>query len=119
MNKNIKILLCLFLIIPACDAILEQDISNKEIVVKTPSDELITRETQHIFWWNCLKGASAYEVMIVSPDMENPIMLVLDSVVTVNRLQYTLPVGDYEWCVRGSNSGYSTEYFCRTLTVIE
>ena len=106
-----------FLMLIACDDILETDITKDKIVLRTPSDELSTTETELLFWWESLDGASSYQVLITAPDFENPTALLLDSTVTADRLVLTLPVGDCEWCVRGKNSAYETAYTCRKLHI--
>jgi hypothetical protein len=107
-----------FLTAFACHDILEEDISQDAIILRTPPAAFATQETEIVFWWEFLDGATSYQILITSPDYQNPTTLLLDSTVTKDKLTFTLPVGDYEWCVRGKNSGYETEYACRKLFIV-
>jgi hypothetical protein len=118
MSKKITFFLFSLLMAFACDDILEKDISDKAITLHTPPDELSTPETDQLFWWEALDGATSYQVLIASPDFQNPTALLLDSTVTNDKLSIVLPVGDYEWCIRGKNSAYETAYACRKLYII-
>lgn len=118
MNRGIASSLFFFLMMFSCDDVLEKDISKKEVFLKTPAPDYSTDQPDQLFWWDHLEGATAYEVLIVTPDMDNPTALLLDSVVTENKLRFTLSAGEFQWCVRGTNNGYKTAYTCRTLFIV-
>lgn len=100
-------------------AIDEKDISDKKIVLQSPSDKLKTDEEDQILWWEKLDGAIKYHLIVASPDVSNVIKLVADTIITNNTFNVTLPVGKSQWCVKGKNGTYETTYTCRTIEITE
>lgn len=109
------ILMCFWCI--SCDDILETNISGKQVVLQAPADATSIHSGSVTFWWNELKGARSYQLQIVSPDNVSPTTLVLDSTITTNQFSLQLPQGKYQWCVKGINDGYQTEFNCRSLEI--
>jgi hypothetical protein len=101
-----------------CDDILEINISDDQVALQVPAEGTSASAGNITFWWNELKGARSYQLLIVSPDYQTPKTLLLDSTVITNQFSIELPVGKYQWCVKGTNEGYQTEYNCRTLEII-
>ncbi|MBT1710554.1 hypothetical protein KK062_20080 [Fulvivirgaceae bacterium PWU5] len=122
MNKYLVSLLLfvLTLAVTCCDDILETDLSDDTVTLRLPADGVTqTDSVAVLFWWEELEGASTYELQVVSPDNTNPQSLLIDTLVTKPQFSMTLPAGQYQWCVRGVNSGYKTEFVCRTITITE
>src|SRR5688572_6848136 len=120
MNKHLRsiLLFILTLAVTCCDDILETDLSEDTITLRLPADGVTQKDSVAVsFWWEELKGASHYELQVVSPDNTNPTSLVLDTLVTKTQFSAKLPAGQYQWCVRGINSGYKTEFICRSITI--
>ena len=101
----------------SCEDIIERDITGDEVVLKTPSAGYATSIQEQIFWWDEIVGATHYELMIVSPDILAPDILLLDTVIIKNQFTWELDTGRYEWCVKGLNSSYETENSCRLLEI--
>jgi hypothetical protein len=114
-NKCLIVLLCFICI--SCEDILETNISDKQVLLQTPADADSISTGNITFWWNELKGARSYQLLIVSPDKLNPAALLLDSTITNNQFTFQLSEGKYQWCVKGINDGYQTEFTCRSLEV--
>jgi hypothetical protein len=95
------------------------DISLNTISLLAPAAGLQTKNKQHLFLWDELEGATKYRLLVVSPDLVSPSTLTLDTVITSNFFTKQLAVGQYEWCVKGVNSEFSTAFNCRKLTVNE
>lgn len=114
---NLFIGLCLLVFICSCEDIILTDIQNAVVELNTPSDSLQTMETLQMFWWKEVEGANSYELTIVSPDMQAPNVLTLDTIITKTKFSFQLSPGKYEWCVKGLNEGYETSYSCRHLII--
>ena len=120
MNRHFVSLLLfvLALAVTCCDDILETDLSDDTVMLRLPADGVTQKDSVAVsFWWEELAGASRYELQVVSPDNINPSSLVLDTLVTKTQFSAKLPAGQYQWCVRGINSGYKTEFVCRSITI--
>jgi hypothetical protein len=120
MNKYLLSLLLVVLAVAVicCDDILETDLSDDAITLRLPANDITQSDSVAVsFWWEELEGASHYELQVVSPDNTNPTSLVLDTLITKTQFSAGLPAGKYEWCVRGVNSGYKTEFICRAITI--
>ncbi|SKC59291.1 hypothetical protein [Ohtaekwangia koreensis] len=117
MNSRI-LFICMFFIGVSCEDILETNISDDLVVLQLPADGFASSTANVTFWWNELEGASSYELLIVSPDYENPTSLVVDSLLTKNQFTMVLPIGRYQWCVKGVNEAYKTEFNCRSIEIL-
>lgn len=106
-----------FLCASSCDDVLETNIRDKQIVMRTPVDSSSMVAGNITFWWEKLSGARSYQLLIVSPDNLHPTTLVLDSVITTNQFSMELSEGKYQWCVKGMNDGYQTALICRSLEI--
>jgi hypothetical protein len=117
MNKLSKIFL-LLLLTASCDDILLNDLSGDTMTLLAPSDgHEVAKGQPMIFWWEQLKGATEYELVVASPDVTNPQVMALDTVITKNQFVTTIPAGSYQWCLRARNSEYKTEFACRNFSV--
>lgn len=97
--------------------VVNQDISSSTVNLKAPTEGFTTSAGAVTLLWNELPGAEQYDLQIVSPTITNPNTIPVN--VTISEKQYAvqLPVGKYQWCVRGVNANYKTDYTCRTLTI--
>jgi len=94
----------------SCDDLVEKDISDVTVQVIGPSDAMIVNYSTITFWWEEVDGASAYRLQLVSPSFENPVRLVLDTLVGGTDFDYTPAIGNYEWRIRAENSAYRTMF---------
>ncbi|MCV9387451.1 hypothetical protein [Reichenbachiella ulvae] len=107
-------------IMASCGVILEVDISSDEVKVLAPGEgaEIFSEEIQ--FKWEELKGASEYEIVVVSPDFDQPATVALDSVVgEVTFLEIALEPGDYQWQITALNEGYRSTGVIRSFQVMD
>lgn len=120
MNRKIALLVILiFLAVISCSDILEADISQEYVVLKTPLDSISSSEVHQIFWWDKLEGAASYNIVIASPGFRQPVTLVLDSAMVHTSFSYSLPPGEYDWCVTAHNSAYISKNSCRKIFIVE
>lgn len=114
-NKIIIIALSLFAF--SCEDILEEDITDDIVQIIAPSSGDIIESNVVNFQWNQLKGADKYRVQVYNASLS----IVLDSVVN-NKTSLVVPIsaGEYQWRVRGENSGYQSTYsFPASFSVFE
>lgn len=119
MNKlNILVILGIFVIISeSCEDVFVDDISNKEVVLLSPADSLVTTLTSHTFWWQKVAGATEYNLQIAKPDFYQSQKIILDTTVASDKFDYSLYPGTFQWRVKGINSVSETSYTTRTLTI--
>lgn len=122
MNKSLlyKFLLTTFFIsFFSCEEILlEKDISKSTVVLLAPVNNAQFFSTGVTFTWENLTDATEYQLQIAKPNFANPLQIVLDTKIKTTSFTQQLPIGIYEWRVRAVNSGYSTNYVSRLLTVV-
>ena len=123
MKKKVKQLLwCLSLIclctLTACKSIIEEDISDKKVIINAPNGTSATSYNQ-LFWWEKVDGAITYQVQIASPDFTNVQKLLLDTSIASNKIDVTLAAGNYEWRVRAINGSYQSPYSGSTFTITD
>jgi hypothetical protein len=110
-NRNLKIVLSIvtsisFFALTGCDDILEEDITDENIIITAPlSDSTVVGNTV-TFQWISNSGSNDYRVQV--NDVSN--VIVLDSLVSTNSFTYPLSEGEYSWRVRGENFAYQTAY---------
>jgi hypothetical protein len=105
-------------IISACDDIFENNIEEKQLVLLSPGDSIVTNLSNIVFWWDPIDGAINYQLQVVTPNFKSAEKVVLDTMLSTNKFEYSLTPGkSYEWCVRALNSAYSTNYFYSFFTI--
>src|SRR5690349_1763046 len=110
---NRQLIISFFVILAfSCDDVLESNIEDDSVTLRAPAEGLSTSTKDVTFWWDDLKGAKRYELMVVTPDRANATALIMDTVIVKNQFTLTLVEGKYEWCVKGVNDGYETELAC-------
>ena len=119
-KKSNIIMLLLFLPLItflACSDVFETNIEGKTIRLLSPKDSLISTTNLVNFSWEKLEGAEKYNIQIVSNTFTNPYSYVCDSNVSGTFFSFVLPAGNYQWRVKGTNFGYSSNYSYRSFTI--
>jgi len=101
----------------SCDDIVIKDISDEEVTLLAPQDSAVFETGMYDFWWSPVEGVDGYQLVVASPTLKEANVLALDTTVAKQTFKYALPAGQYQWCVRAVNSGYHTNYSCRTITI--
>lgn len=116
MKKNL-IVLCSIILLWNCEAIFVEDLSNETIVLLAPLDntEVINGSIQ--FNWQQVSDSVKYTIQIATPSFDAASQIVLDSITTSTVISKNLEVGDYQWRIKASNSGYSTNYSTSSFKV--
>ncbi|MEO1012830.1 MAG: hypothetical protein AAFX53_16135 [Bacteroidota bacterium] len=125
--KALKTLLLYILgmaVLSSCEDILEvPDISDREVALVAPLEGAEVRQSPVTFTWNGIADADAYWVQIATPNFTNAAQVLLDSVVVLDstflgtRAVKALTNGEYEWRVKGLNSGFETVFSRSAFTV--
>jgi len=96
---------------------IEIDLSDKQVVLLSPSDNYQTSTLTQTFWWEYTEGALGYELQIVSPSFANTTQLILNISTDSTRFDYTLNPGSYEWRVRAYNGSSTTAYTTYSIKI--
>lgn len=122
MNKILlyKFLLAIvFLSFFSCEEILfEKDISKNEVLLVAPGNNAQFFSTGVTFTWEVVEEATKYQLQVAKPDFDNPVQIVLDTIITNTSFTQQLPIADYEWRVRALNESSRTNYSGRLFTVV-
>jgi hypothetical protein len=114
---QVAIFTLLVAVMASCEDFFETNIEDKTVDVVSPTDNFVSQLQGITFWWNPLKGATSYQIQIVSPSFDNIQRINLDSTITSTKFLYVLAPGAYQWRVKALNSAYSTAYTTLNLTV--
>jgi hypothetical protein len=107
-------LLALFV---ACQNLLEQDISDRTVVLNSPPDQLHSQNYTQTFWWSEVDGASSYNLQVVSPSFDYMERLVLDTNVNENQFTYSFYPDTFTWRVKAINPASETSYAYATFYI--
>ncbi len=104
----------------SCEEVLiEEDLSDKTIVIIAPVDSTAVRNTSVTFSWEEVGQATSYRLQVAQPSFENASQIVLDTSVTATNFNTNLIRNEYQWRVRAQNSGSATPYVTAGFTIIE
>lgn len=118
MKIHSRLLILAILFLFSCDDITEiEDISNRSVSVLAPTDAVVLNITEVTFSWNAVEDAENYRVQIATPNFEDATQIVADTLVITTNFTKTLAIGNYEWRVRGENSGYQTSYSTQSFSI--
>lgn len=120
-NKhNLFILLVLCFTLYACEgSITEKSLTNEQVSLTAPVDNLITTDSIPTFYWEQLDGATLYQIQIVSPKFDSIIRVYADTTISRNLFPFSLNKGKkYQWRVKAKNNSSSSNYSnIRTITI--
>ncbi len=116
-KQFIYISILLFLIITACNDIFVMDISDSNVELLAPHNNLETTISTNTFWWNYVEDATRYQLQIATPDFIQTERLILDTTISMNQFLFNLVPNKYEWRVRAVNSVYASEFTVYSLVV--
>lgn len=92
----------------SCDDFLVEDISDNQVEILAPKDNVIVNSNKLTLVWEALDGAESYHVIVVSPSFSEVLYYACDSVTEDYKVEVSLPNGAYEWSVQASNSAYTS-----------
>ncbi len=96
------------------------DLNEVTIILKSPSNGLITMETDHTFRWETHFSADQYRVEVALPDFSNNGNIIQVYQTFADSQQYNFAIdGDYAWRVRGekTSNGTTSQFSTRSITI--
>jgi hypothetical protein len=99
----------LFMLVFSCAEILEENIEDELPVLLSPAAGYLEYGT-FTFWWTEVKGATQYQLQIITPTFDRPERLYLDTLVSTAAFDFTPVAGSYQWRVKALNSAYETAF---------
>lgn len=118
--KKILLAYSLFIIVTACDDIIEvEDISNQTVILLAPTNNAVLNITELTFSWQTVADAESYHIQIATPTFNEALQIVTDSTVMITSFSTPLEVNDYEWRVSAVNSDFQTTYTTQSFTIEE
>lgn len=101
-----------------CEAIFEKNLEGEEVFLIIPLDNLTTDLAAQTFWWEGVDGAEGYNLQIVTPGFDSILRLIVDTNTINDRYETNLYPGVYQWRVRAYNYSSSTDYYGRSITIL-
>ncbi|QXP72534.1 hypothetical protein H0I31_02200 [Tenacibaculum sp. AHE15PA] len=117
MKKSLLLITVLLLIITSCEAVFIENISNKTVILISPSDKVEVPTGEVNFNWNIIEDADVYQLQIATPNFETPTQILSDTITDKIIFKKELVIGEYEWRVKAKNSEYETSYSTNIFTV--
>lgn len=102
----------------ACELIFETPLTDKQVYIIMPADGIETDISSQTFWWEPVPESKGYDLQIVSPSFDTIQKLVIDTSIIIEKFEYSLFPGRFQWRVRAYNNNTSTEFFIRSITVL-
>lgn len=108
----------LVLLSTGCKEFIEPSINKKKVTLLAPSNGTESTDYNQTFWWDEVENALNYRLQVVTPDFDNAAKLILDTIITKSKFNYTLDPGKYEWRVRAENGSSQTAYSKVAFTIL-
>jgi len=109
--------LSMALVFFSCEEVIEVNLEGKKVHIYSPANNSISSSFNQLFKWEKLKGATSYNLQLVSPSFSNINKFIFDTTVTATQFSYLCDPGDYEWRVKALNGSSSTEYMASAFTI--
>lgn len=98
------------------------DISKDNVNILAPADGLELEDNLVRFTWEAVDFADQYQFQLATPNFENAIQVVVDTIIgepglPVSNINLRLENQEYEWRIRALNSAYETAYSTRFLSI--
>ena len=102
--KYFYTLFWLNLILIGCSDIFIEDLTDKKVNLKTPSNGYLTSKSKVTFLWEKMKDIEYYRLQVVTGTFESMNNAVLDTNINSNEFTSNLDVDTYYWCVTAYNA---------------
>ena len=94
----------------SCEEVLERSLVDKEVVLQSPVNNLVTTDSLHNFSWAEMEGATEYQLQVVSPRFDSIVKVVIDTHLPELIFDEKLTKGVYQWRVRAKNNSTVSKY---------
>lgn len=103
--------IALAILLTGCKEFIEPSIEKRNVVLLAPANGAESSLYSQTFWWEPVEDALKYRLQVVSPNFDQTVRLILDTLIKTNKFNYTLDPGSYEWRVSAENGSSQTRYF--------
>ena len=117
-HRYITCFLLVSIMVSCSEILIEKDISDKTVVLVSPTNNAQFFSTGITFTWDELENATKYTLQIAKPNFDVPLQIVIDTTVTNTSFTQQFPIGNYEWRVRAANASYSTGFTSRLISIV-
>jgi hypothetical protein len=100
-----------------CRKVFDIDISQGNIQLLSPENNLNTPIQSLTFSWTLIPEAHSYQLQIGKPSFDSLVQLIEDTLIKDEYITISLSPGTYEWRIRGINNSYQTPFSTRKLTI--
>lgn len=100
----------MLLVLMGCKEFIEPSIEKREVKLLAPANRSEGTQYSQTFWWEGVEDALKYRLQVVTPNFEAASRLILDTVINLDKFNFTLEPGNYEWRVRAENGSSQTAY---------
>ena len=104
-----KYIILMVFIVSSCGLVFEKDISKEDLQLIIPYDGQEYSTNQIQFKWVEMQYASGYQLEIVQPKFDSIQTFIYDTILTGTEFMCVLPPGEYQFRIKGVNSGYSSK----------
>ncbi len=101
----VSIVLFLTLLVSCEEVFFETDLSESHVSILSPANNAEIEGTNVSLYWESLEGATSYQLEIARGSFSSG-NYVFSEEMEASSIEIELPLGDYEWRVRGRNSQY-------------
>lgn len=117
-NKIVGLFLTLIMC-GGCAEILEKSVTNKQVELSAPYNNLVTTDSIQTFYWQPVDGADSYQLQVVSPNFDSIAKLIVDTTIHSNIFPLTMSMGQYQWRVRAFNGSSTTSFTVQQSLTIQ
>jgi hypothetical protein len=96
------------LLFAGCAEIIEKSLTNEQVMLSAPANNVASSDSLQTFYWQKLDGATSYQLQVVSPNFDSIVKLIADTTVNTNMFPISLDTGQYQWKVRAFNASSTT-----------
>ncbi|HYG49478.1 MAG TPA: hypothetical protein VD905_01195 [Flavobacteriales bacterium] len=105
------------LVLASCNDFIAADLTDKNITVLAPSDNVSTTSATISFFWQELDGARTYRLQIAKPSFDSMVSLLVDTSTSGTQFTHVFSPGIYQWRIRAENGSTETPWVTRTITI--
>lgn len=125
MKNNYKYLIFLgitLFLFASCDDFFEEDLTGKQVILRSPADNAELETGNILFWWDYIDQDNSYHekynLIIVSPSFSAINELIIDTTLTLNRFEMDISEGNYQCWIYALNGSSRSDTTIHSFTVL-
>lgn len=116
-NNLSKLFLVFAIFFVGCKEFIEPSLEKKKVTLLAPANGAEGRIYDQTFWWEEVDDAVKYRLQVVTPNFDQPLRLVLDTLIERNRFNHSFTPGNFQWRVRAENGSSKSTYTTASFTI--